>query len=40
MGRRGRAHVEAQFDYRILAGRFEAALLEAVQCRAGRAHAG
>jgi len=39
MGRRGRAHVEANFEFRILAGRFEAALLEALLCRAGRAHA-
>ena len=39
MGRRGRAHVEANFDFRILAGRFEAALREAVLCRSGRAHA-
>ncbi len=39
MGRRGRAYVEAHFDARILAARFETALREAVLCRLGRAHA-
>jgi glycosyltransferase involved in cell wall biosynthesis len=39
MGRRGRAHVEANFDFRVLAARFEAVLTEAVLCRRGRAHA-
>ena len=39
MGLRGRAYVEAHFDFRILAGRFAGALLEAVRPRAGRVHA-
>lgn len=39
MGLKGRAHVEAQFDSRRLAARFEGALREAVLARAGRAHA-
>ncbi len=40
MGLRGRAYVEAHFDVRILAGRFEGALREALQARPGRTHAG
>jgi glycosyltransferase involved in cell wall biosynthesis len=39
MGRRGRAYVEANFDSRILAARFESALREGVLSRSGRAHA-
>ena len=38
MARRGRAHVEANFDCRILGGRFERAL-QAVLARPGRVHA-
>jgi glycosyltransferase involved in cell wall biosynthesis len=37
MGRRGRAHVEAQFDCRVLAARFETALQAAQQTHWGRA---
>jgi glycosyltransferase involved in cell wall biosynthesis len=40
MARRGRAHVEAQFDLRVLAGRFEAALEAALAGPAGCTHAG
>ncbi|MGA2082629.1 MAG: glycosyltransferase family 4 protein [Holophaga sp.] len=39
MGRRGRAHVQAHFDLRVLAGRFAGALEAAVLARTGRAHA-
>ena len=39
MGRRGRAYVEAHFDSRALAARFEGALREAVLARSGRSHA-
>jgi len=39
MGRRGRAHVEAEFDSRLLAARFDRALREGILSRAGRAHA-
>jgi glycosyltransferase involved in cell wall biosynthesis len=39
MGQRGRAHVEAHFDFRVLAQRFEGALLEAQAARPRRIHA-
>jgi len=39
MAGRARAFVEAQFDIRVLAGRFEAALLAAQRARSGSAHA-
>ena len=39
MGLRGRAHVEAHFDFRILAKRFEGALLAALASRERGAHA-
>ena len=39
MGLRARAHVEAHFDFRILAERFEGALLAALAHRRRRAHA-
>ena len=39
MALRGRAHVEAEFDFRQLARKFEEALLAAVAVRDGRAHA-
>jgi hypothetical protein len=39
MGRRGRAYVEANFDSRILAARFAAALREAELSRIWRTHA-
>jgi glycosyltransferase involved in cell wall biosynthesis len=40
MARRGRAHVEANFDFRILATRFESALRAAQSNRRRRTHAG
>ena len=39
MGRRGRARVEAEYDSRLLAARFERALREGMLSRSGRAHA-
>ena len=39
MAMRGRAHVEAEFDFRQLARKFEGALQAALAARPGRAHA-
>ena len=39
MALRGRAHVEAEFDFRQLARKFEGALLAAMAAHSGRAHA-
>jgi glycosyltransferase involved in cell wall biosynthesis len=39
MARKGRAYVEANFDFKILAARFEAALQAAAACRPWRTHA-
>jgi glycosyltransferase involved in cell wall biosynthesis len=39
MARRGRAYVEAHFDVRVLARRFETALWSAMLARHGRVHA-